>query len=406
MGALIRRVRQRVASGLVAAGIVGVLMTTACAPATPGPQAASGTGAGTPSGSTGGTASAVGAGTGGASAAGRTTASGSTASPGVSPASSAAGAAAVASTPPSPVRLAEVQPGLTVGLSVARAGAERGFFAEEGLTVEFTSVPQSNARVAALVSGDAQLMLGTMEDVIRSREKDLQLQVVAGLLNAITYNILGQPRLRTLADVRGGIIGVVDLTSGSSSVLFEIMRANGLELNRDYQALIVGGAAERATALRAGVIAATTLPVPDSTRLLEEGYTDLGDAADYIKEYQNSPISVRAEWAAQNRPVLVRYLRALLRSLDWVYAQKDEFVPIAARHLEMEPRYVSAGWDVYAGRRIWPRDARPTLPGIAKIIDILAEQGTFGSSPRPTPAEFVDMSYVEEAQQTLSRSAP
>jgi ABC-type nitrate/sulfonate/bicarbonate transport system substrate-binding protein len=319
---------------------------------------------------------------------------------------SAAAAPAAPAAPPAPVRLAEVQPGLTVGLSVARAGAERGYFAEEGLTVDFTSVPQSNARVAALVSGDAQLMLGTMEDVIRSREKDLQLQVVAGLLNAITYNIVGQPRLRTLADVRGGIIGVVDLTSGSSSVLFEIMRANGLELNRDYQALVVGGAAERATSLRAGVIAATTLPVPDSTRLLEEGYTDLGDAADYIQEYQNSPISVRAEWAAQNRAVLVRYLRALLRSLDWVYAQKDEFVPIAARLLEMEPRYVSAGWDVYAGKRIWPRDGRPTPAGIAKIIDILAEQGTFGSSPRPSPTEFVDMSYVEEAQRSLGRSSP
>jgi ABC-type nitrate/sulfonate/bicarbonate transport system substrate-binding protein len=320
-------------------------------------------------------------------------------------AASAAAEPAAPAAPPAPVRLMQVEPGLTVGLSVPRAGADRGFFAEEGVTMEFTTVTRGDTRLAALVSGDAQLMLGTAEDVIRAREKDLDFRIVAGLLNAITYTIVGQPQYRTLADLRGTTMGVVDLTSGSSAVLFEIMRANGLELNRDYQAIVVGGAPERATSLRAGVISATTLPVPDSTRLLDDGYTDLGDAADYIKEYQNSPISVRADWAAQNRSVMVRYMRGLLRSLEWVYAQRDEFLPVAARLLQMEPRYVAIGYETYAGKRIWPRDGRPTPAGMAKVIDILAEQGTFPGSPPPA-SDFIDMSYVEEAQRSLGRSSP
>jgi len=244
-------------------------------------------------------------------------------------------------------------------------------------------------------------MLGTAEDVIRARDQGLRLPIVAAVLNAITYNIVAQPQFHALGDLRGGTIGVVDLTSGSSTVLFEIMRANGLELNRDYQALVTGGASERVTALRAGVISATTLPVPDSTRVLEEGYANLGDAADYIKEYQNSPISVRAEWGSQNRAVLVRYLRGLLRTLDWVYTQRDEFVPIAARLLSLEPRYAAVGWDTYTGKRVWPRDGRPTTNGLAKVIDILAEQGTFGTNSPPQPGEFVDLSYIDEAQRTL-----
>lgn len=207
-------------------------------------------------------------------------------------------AVAAPTAPPAPVKLSQVEPGQTVGLVVVRAGADKGFFAQEGLEVEFTAVPRGDTRLAALISGDAQIMLGTAEDVIRARDQGLSLPIVAAVLNAITYNIVAQPQFRTLADLRGGTIGVVDLTSGSSTVLFEIMRANGLELNRDYQALITGGASERATSLRAGVISATTLPVPDSTRVIEDGYTNLGDAADYIKEFQNSPISVRAEWGS------------------------------------------------------------------------------------------------------------
>src|SRR5581483_3214826 len=256
----------------------------------------------------------------------------------------AAAASAPAASPPPTVRLAQVEPGMVVGLIPIRAGAERGLFAEEGIELEFTSIPRGDTRTAALASGNAQIMLGSAEDVVRAGEQDIHLPIVAALLNGTTYNVVAQPRFRTLPELRGETIGLVDLTSGSSVILFEMMRANGLELNRDYQALVVGGASERATALRAGAVSATTLPMPDSTRLFDEGYSNLGDSIDYVKEFQNSPLAVRADWAAQNHSVLVRYLRAYLRTLDWVHSQKDEFVPIAARLLGFEPRYAAIGW--------------------------------------------------------------
>jgi hypothetical protein len=177
---------------------------------------------------------------------------------------------------------------MVVGLIPVRAGAERGLFAEEGIELEFTSIPRGDTRTAALASDNAQIMLGSAEDVVRAGEQDLHLPIVAALLNGTTYNVVAQPRFRTLPELRGETIGLVDLTSGSSVILFEMMRANGLELNRDYQALVVGGASERATALRAGAVSATTLPMPDSTRLFDEGYSNLGDSIDYVKEFQNS----------------------------------------------------------------------------------------------------------------------
>lgn len=325
--------------------------------------------------------------------------------PGGAPAANNLPAATSAPAPPRQATLKQIEPGLTVGLSVTRAGADKGFFAEEGLEMEFSAASRGDTRTAAMVSGDVQILLGTAEDVIRAQENGLDFTIVAGLLNGITYNIVAQPRYRTLAELRGGTIGVVDLTSGSSVVLFEIMQANGLELNRDYQALVVGGASDRVTALRAGAIDATTLPVPDSTRVIEEGFANLGDAADYIQEYQNSPLSVRTSWAAANRDLLVRYLRAYLRTLDWTYTQRDEFVAIAARLLSLDPKYAAVGWELYTSKQIWPRDGRPTLPGIAKIIDILNGQNTFAGRPPPPAMQFVDTSYIEEAQRTLAGQA-
>ena len=38
---------------------------------------------------------------------------------------------------------------------------------------------------------------------------------------------------------------------------------------------------------------------------------------------------------------------------------------------------------------------------MAKVISILAEQGTFGGSPPPPPSKYLDLSYLEEAQRSL-----
>jgi hypothetical protein len=40
---------------------------------------------------------------------------------------------------------------------------------------------------------------------------------------------------------------------------------------------------------------------------------------------------------------------------------------------------------------------------MTKVISILAEQGTFGSSPPPPASKFLDLSYLEEAQRSLGR---
>ena len=99
--------------------------------------------------------------------------------------------------------------------------------------------------------------------------------------------------------------------------------------------------------------------------------------------------------------MLVRYLRAYLRSLEWTYAQRDEFVAIAARLLNLDPKYATVGWEVYTSKAIWPRDGQPTLPGMSRVIDILAAQNAFAGRPPPPAAQFVDTSYLDEAQRTL-----
>jgi hypothetical protein len=40
---------------------------------------------------------------------------------------------------------------------------------------------------------------------------------------------------------------------------------------------------------------------------------------------------------------------------------------------------------------------------MVKVIDILADQGTFGGNPAPPPNKYFDLSYLEEALRSLGR---
>ena len=45
----------------------------------------------------------------------------------------------------------------------------------------------------------------------------------------------------------------------------------------------------------------------------DEGMNNLGNAIDYVPDWQFVSVNVNGEWAAENRPLVVRFLRALPR---------------------------------------------------------------------------------------------
>ena len=88
------------------------------------------------------------------------------------------------------------------------AAGERGFYREAGLEVQITSFGGIDKVTEALKAGDLDVGVGSPEHVIHDVETGGQLRMVGGNVNRLTHDLIAQPEIKRLEDLRGKVIGV------------------------------------------------------------------------------------------------------------------------------------------------------------------------------------------------------
>ena len=90
-----------------------------------------------------------------------------------------------------------------------RIAIAKGFFKDQGLTVEQIFVRGGPTAIAALVSGNVDFAsIGGAQAPIRSNARGLDLQIIASLSNFTNYALLGSTEAKNVEELRGKVIGV------------------------------------------------------------------------------------------------------------------------------------------------------------------------------------------------------
>ena len=179
-----------------------------------------------------------------------------------------------------------------------------------------------------------------------------------------------------------------------------MLKAKGLEYPRDYKLINVGGSPELFAALSAGQIAAAPLAFPINLAAEESGLNLIGWYREVLPNYQAIVLVVSRSWAEENRPLLVRFLKAMVLTNRWLYDHKEAAVDFLAKEMKLKPAYARKGWEYYTENRLWPPDADINLEGLKTVIQIYGEQ-TQIKGALPNAAQYVDQSYLKEALKEL-----
>jgi ABC-type nitrate/sulfonate/bicarbonate transport system substrate-binding protein len=154
-----------------------------------------------------------------------------------------------------------------------RIAIAKGFFKDQGLSVEPIFVRGGPTALVALVSGDVDIAsVGGAQAPIRSRAKELDIYIIASLSNYTNNTLLGSKEAKTVEDLRGKIIGVTGAGSFSDFAIRIYLKRNNLDPEKDAILRAIGGTAVRAIALEKGLIAAAPFSAEDSVRLLDKCY--------------------------------------------------------------------------------------------------------------------------------------
>ncbi len=278
---------------------------------------------------------------------------------------------------------------------------KKGFYAKEGIQVDLVSIGRADVQLQALVAGELNFSGLNTDGIIIWDEKGGNLKAVAGSSNAAPYILIGAKNIKKIDDLKGAKLGVASLTGGATSILLTYLRSKGLVYPRDFTMVVVtGGTPARLSALESGAIAGAVLGVPFADMAIDKGFTKLGETVEVISAYEFNAIHVNPTWAEKNRSAVVRFIKAHIQSLRWIYEHPDQAAEFLTNEFGVKPPYARRGIDYYTKNKVYAVNGEVTLEGLKVNIEVQARDG-FIKGPLPPPEKYVDLSYLRQAQKEL-----
>jgi ABC-type nitrate/sulfonate/bicarbonate transport system substrate-binding protein len=288
-----------------------------------------------------------------------------------------------------------------LGFAPLWAASQQGFLAKQGLDVQLILVRGTPLNIQSLAAGSVYVASPTAEAVIGAKDRGLDIVMVGGLTSGLTHAIMGGRKYKTYDDLRGATLGSLGLTSGITFALKRVLQAKGLEYPRDYKLINIGGTPDLLAALSAGRIDAAPLALPFNFVAEEMGFNLIGWYREVLPNYQFASLTVERVWAEKNRSQLVRFMKAVVLSVRWLYGDKEAAIDYLAKEMNLNPGHARRGWEYYTTYRIWHPEANINVEGLKTVLQIYAGQ-TQAKSAIPDPAQYIDQSYLKEALKELS----
>ena len=291
----------------------------------------------------------------------------------------------------------------TLGYSPLWVATKKGFFDQQGFDVQLVLLRGVPMTLQALAAGSLHFGSGGPEPYIEASERGLDFVVTGGIINGIAQFLIAAKNYKTYEDLRGATFGTASLTGGTITALREALKLKGLEYPRDYKLLVVaGGSSANLAALQSGQIAATTVAVPLNFAAEESGLNVIGRLSEGIAHFQTNALVARRSWAEKNRPLMVRFMKAMVLTFRWIFENRDATVEFLSKEMQLKPVHARKGWEFYTQNRFWPPDGDVTMEGMKNNIRIYAEQ-TGAKGPLPDASKYVDQSYLREALKEIDK---
>jgi ABC-type nitrate/sulfonate/bicarbonate transport system substrate-binding protein len=282
---------------------------------------------------------------------------------------------------------------------------EKGFFKREGLYPEIVVISRNENIVQALVSDSIQFGNVPPNLLLTMHQQGFsEIKLIAGSFNGTTYSLIALAKYKRMEDLKGGArLGMSGFTSAGTMMMKQLLKERGVIYPRDYSLISIGnGSAGLYQALQTGQIDAALLAQPLSLIAIEQGLSNLVDAFKALPEYQLSAIGVREGWAQKNRGLVVRYLKALVSTYQWLHDNRDEAIKLLGPITKLDRKYIPASWETYTKTQIWPRNGEVSVKGIQTILNLMAEDGVL-KKPLPKVEEIIASSYVDDARKVLGQ---
>ena len=230
-----------------------------------------------------------------------------------------------------------------------RIANAKGFFREQGLTVEPIFVRGGPTAISALVSGNVDFAsIGGAQAAIRSKAKGLDINIISSLSNYTNYTLIGSKDSRRLEDLRGKTVGVTGAGTFSDFTIRLYLKRNNIDPDKDVALRAIGQTVVRAGALEKGLIAAAPFSAEDAVKLLDKGFPMIVNLNEALRVPQSVYVT-RGEFLEKFPDTSKRYLKAVILGMQFAKFNKQEAIKTGfAAGLQGDPYIVNRSYDLFS----------------------------------------------------------
>ena len=230
-------------------------------------------------------------------------------------------------------------PSLSSSVFYFMIAQKEGYYKEEGLNVEVLSV-RGEIAIRTAIAGEVDYFTNA-GSALAGAVRDMPLKIIAVTQDRPSWDLIVQPQIKSIAQLRGATIGIMSPEGSLAVVTKEILRQNGLDPVKDVNLLIMGGDDVRLNALRGKAIQATLFNPSTSIRAQRDGYPKLASAGQYVN-YLQGGLTTTVDNIKQNPAKIARFMKASLKGLRYYLAKREAAINYTMAFLRLSDRDLAA----------------------------------------------------------------
>lgn len=207
---------------------------------------------------------------------------------------------------------------------------QKDFFRDEGikLTIVPFNGPQDVANAVASKSvnlGDVQTDTG-----IDASAHSLDIKIIAPAMTTVPYRLVVLPTITQWSQLKGITISLGSRNGSTILAYKRLLKAHGVD-DTDFSIMVAGNSALRLGALKSAQVQATMLAQPYDFTAQSQGLKVMADSSVVMgKDWIFAAMLANGAWANANRPLVVHFLRAYRRAIEYAYSHREDAVNILA----------------------------------------------------------------------------
>jgi sulfonate transport system substrate-binding protein len=276
-------------------------------------------------------------------------------------------------------------------------------------TVRLEKGAASSAQTTAMATGDIDVgMFSPAAFALAVTNAGLDMRVIGdgvqdgvGDYRSQTLYVKASSPIKTVADLRGKVIGVNGIGSAGYTAIVGMLRKNGLNEARDVKFVEVSFA-NQFPMEEDGKIDASTLDDAQGDELVHAGkYRAIFSSAQALGPTQFNFIATTSQFLAQHHAAMMDMMEDYTRAMKWYMdpanrPQAMKIISDIAKRPEASLYYIFTKLDYYRDP-----DTTPNIKGIQTTIDFSHEVGFLKEKIDISP-RYVDLSFLEEAKRRIA----